>query len=114
MLIQQLEGESVSDRHADPFLAKIHDLRLLYQKYADYLGRDRLDQHRRTNQVLASLGRCKLLPGAAVYVDGFVEFTDFERQLLAGVAKAGANVEVSLLIDPQSPTVGNPRPCRAS
>lgn len=109
LLIQQLEDEGGDDRQADPFLAKIHDLRLLYQKYAEYLGRDRLDQHRRTNQVLASLSRCSLLPGAAVYVDGFVEFTDFERQLLAGVAKAGANVEVSLLIDPRSPTVGDPR-----
>ncbi len=108
-LMQQLQAERGTDSGSDPFLAKIHDLRLLYQKYTDYLGRDRLDQHRRTNQVLSSLSRCSLLPGAAVYVDGFLEFTDFERQLLAGVAGAGAQVEISLMIDPDSATVRNPR-----
>jgi ATP-dependent helicase/nuclease subunit B len=42
--------EDVNER--DPLSAKFHDLRLLYGKYSEYLGQDRLDQHRRLAQVI--------------------------------------------------------------
>ncbi len=107
-LADELEAAREHDPHADPLLAKLHDLSLLYRRYTDYLGQERLDQHRRTRQVLASLGCCSLLKRAAVYVDGFLEFTDYERRFLAGVAKAGAAVEITLLLDPDSATLRDP------
>ena len=106
--ISELAESNAADVELASLLDKFHDLRLLYDAYTQYLGQDRLDQHRRLNQVLASLGRCSLLANAAIYVDGFVDFSECERRILAAVARAGARLEIALLIDPRSPVVQNP------
>lgn len=87
---------------------KLRDLHLLYTAYEKFLGQDRLDQHRRMLQVLANVERCSLFAHARVYVDGFIEFTDFERRLLASIARAGAKMDVTLLMDPQSSLLRDP------
>lgn len=96
------------DVNADALSAKLHDLHLIYDAYLTYLGQDRLDPHRRLQQVLASIASCSLLKSADVYVDGFLNFTEYERQVLAAVAKACRDLHVTLLADPDSPTVKNP------
>ena len=58
--------------------------------------------------MIASLARCSFLKGSVVYVDGFADFTEYERRILVGIASAGARMEVMLLIDPASPTVRDP------
>ncbi len=60
--------------------AKLQDLQLIYSAYANYLGQERLDPHRRLEQVLASIERCSLLRGAEVYVDGFLDFSEYDRK----------------------------------
>lgn len=87
---------------------KLRDLHLLYSAYEKFLGQDRLDQHRRMLQVLANVERCSLFAHAQVYVDGFIEFADFERRLLASIARAGAKMDVTLLMDPQSGLLRDP------
>jgi ATP-dependent helicase/nuclease subunit B len=104
-MIQQVE-QSTSDLAVTESLAdKLRDVQVLYRQYQDFLGQDRLDPHRRLVQVLGCLGRCPSLRGARVYVDSFFEFTEFERRLLAGLARACERVEVTLLIDPRSPII---------
>jgi ATP-dependent helicase/nuclease subunit B len=88
--------------------AKLHDLHLIYQAYSDYLGQDRLDPHRRLQQVLGSIANCSMLKGAEVYIDGFLEFTEYERQVIAGIAKVCKELEITILVDPGSATVKDP------
>lgn len=88
--------------------AKLRDLRLLYEQYQAYLGQQWLDPHRRLAHVLACLENCKSVQGATVFVDGFLEFTDYERRMLAGLARVCRQVEITLLMDPSSPVLQNP------
>ncbi|HEY1628260.1 MAG TPA: 3'-5' exonuclease, partial [Tepidisphaeraceae bacterium] len=88
-------------------IAKLNDLRLLYEKYSEHLGQDRLDPHRRLEQVLDSLSACQHIKNALVYVDGFLEFTEYERRMLAGLANVCRAMRITLLIDPHSPVVAD-------
>jgi ATP-dependent helicase/nuclease subunit B len=107
-LIDDLETTRSHDVNAAPLLAKLRDLRLIYDAYLKYLGQDRLDQHQRLQQVLSCLDTCLPLRGATVYVDGFTEFTAHERRLLGGLAKVATRMEIALLMDPTSEMLGDP------
>src|SRR5438552_2228961 len=60
---------------------KLGDFHLLYKAYHDALGDERVDPHRRLEQVLTCIGDHAVLRGAAVYIDGFLDFTDRERRM---------------------------------
>jgi ATP-dependent helicase/nuclease subunit B len=107
-LIDELELSKPVEVDRVSLLAKLRDLRLVYNAYTKYLGQGRLDQHQRLQQVLKCIDGCPPLRGATVYIDGFTEFTDHERKLLAGIAKVAARMEVMLLLDPGSPVVRDP------
>jgi ATP-dependent helicase/nuclease subunit B len=96
------------DAETIALLDKLTDLDLLSTLYGEFLGQDRLDQHRRLDEVLKSIGTCSFMADAAFYVDGFSEFTDFERKMLVGIGKSAASLDITLTIDPASPTVRNP------
>ena len=106
--ISELADSNAADVELSPLLDKLHDTRLLYDAYTSYLGQERLDQHRRSTQVQASLANCSFLRDCAIYVDAFIDFTEYERRILVGAAKAGARIDICLLADPKSPTLANP------
>ena len=108
-MIRKLEARPASGIDGDSLLAKLRDIELVYRAYAHEIGQDRLDQHQRANQVLALIATCESFRNAQVYVDGFVEFTENQRQLLAAIGKVAAKLEICLLIEPASPTVRDPR-----
>src|SRR4051812_33796937 len=87
---------------------KVHDLRLIYDAYTAYLGQERLDRHRRLEQVLACISTSRAFKGAKVYVDGFAAFSEYERAVLAQLGKACDAVEIMLLMDTKSPLLANP------
>jgi ATP-dependent helicase/nuclease subunit B len=97
------------DAKANPLSAKFHDLRLLYGAYLKYLGQDRLDQHRRLNQVLDCIADWPALRDASIYVDGFFEFSQPERLMLAALARGCSSMAITLLMDPASPALRDPR-----
>jgi ATP-dependent helicase/nuclease subunit B len=108
-------SQLIEQLHADPtqadlsaFTKKLTDLRLLYDEYQKFLGQERLDPHRRLQQVLASLEGCKRIQRSTIYVDGFLDFTDYERKMLAGLAKVCREMEITLLLDPASKTYKDP------
>jgi ATP-dependent helicase/nuclease subunit B len=107
-LISELSESNAADVELAPLLDKLYDTRLLYEAYTTYLGQERLDQHRRLTQVQASLSSCSFLRTCAIYVDAFSDFTEYERRILVGAAKAGATIHICLLVDPKSATVANP------
>ena len=107
-VIDDLHTTGPADIEARSLLTKLRDLHLLYEAYTTFLGQERVDLHRRATQVLASIERCSLFQGATVYVDGFYQFTDFERRILAVLGKIAKRVEITVLVDPDSPIVKNP------
>lgn len=116
------EGHSLEDlaEHLDRFPtdtpdadeqalhAKLRDLHLLYSAYSSYLGQDRLDPHRRLQQVLSCIDTWPAMRNATVYVDGFLDFSDYERRVLAAVGKVCRDLVITLLIDPASPVLADP------
>jgi len=106
-LIDQLGHSGGEDDGSDaPSLhAKLADLRLLYERYAEYVGGDRLDPQRRRAQVLNRLRDSELLRHARVFVDAFYEFTENERQVLATLGAVAESVELTLTMDPASPVL---------
>ena len=93
------------DFDADPLAAKLHDLRLIYRAYHDYLGQDRLDPRRRMNHILQCIDRSHRFADATIYVDGFYEFDDYQRRVLAQLAKRCREMEITLPLDPASPVI---------
>ncbi|HVT88615.1 MAG TPA: PD-(D/E)XK nuclease family protein, partial [Tepidisphaeraceae bacterium] len=82
---------------------KLDDLRLLYDRYLAFLGQDRLDPHRRLEQVLNGIARCKQICDATVFVDGFLDLQDWQRRMLVALAGVCKQVDFTLLMDPASP-----------
>lgn len=107
-VMEEISQTNAADLELAPLLDKLHDARLLYDAYVGYLGQDRLDQHRRLTQVLQSMSHCSFLSKTTLFVDGFTDFTEYERRILVGAAKAGARLQITLTIDPRSPVVDNP------
>jgi ATP-dependent helicase/nuclease subunit B len=101
------KGDATSPR--DPLWAKFHDLRLLYQKYTEYLGQDRLDQHQRLQQVIDCIQEWPALKKATIYVDGFFDFAEQERRLLAALAEGASRLKITLLLDPASTVLLDPK-----
>lgn len=110
-IVGDLEDEcagSKADASRAALWDKLHDLKLIYESYTSYLGQERLDPHRRLQQVLGCVEKSKQMRGAAVFVDGFYDFTDFERKFLVGVARACERLEIALTMDPATPLLTNP------
>lgn len=104
-VIDEITASNPDDSATQALLNKFHDLHLLYDAYTKYLGQERLDPHRRLAQVLQSVEHCRPLQNAQFFVDGFFEFNEFERQMLAGLAKVAREMDITLLINPDSAVV---------
>lgn len=103
--------QNVYDQLESPQTAlgqKIADLKKIYSAYLNYLGQDRLDPHRRLQEVLLRMEGCRLLNGAHIYIDGFLDYRDYERRMIAGIAKTCAEMEITVLADPASKLFSNP------
>lgn len=87
---------------------KVHDLHLIYSAYTQYLGQERLDPHQRLLHILKCLDDCKMFHEATVYVDGFRDFSEYERRVLARLGKVCRHVEITLPIDPRSAVIRQP------
>lgn len=108
-LLTELESTAPSGQQDQSLLAKLHDLSFLFNAYTAYLGQDRLDPQRRLARVLDCVEGWNRMRNADAYIDGFLEFTDFERRMIASMTKVCRSVEVTMLLDPDSPTLSDPR-----
>ena len=64
--------------------------------------------HQRLLLTLKSLENCTLFHEATVYVDGFREFSEYERRVLARLGKVSRQVEITLPMDPRSAVIRQP------
>jgi ATP-dependent helicase/nuclease subunit B len=98
--LDYLAGDIEAQSPASRLPAKLRDLRLLYAEYEKHLGQEKLDPHRRQQQVLKSIASAESLRGATMYVDSFTDFRKAERDMLAAVVRAGCDLHVSLTFRP--------------
>jgi len=88
--------------------AKLHDVAVLYQAYLDALGTERLDPAQYLELARDRLADCPWLTEAEVWVDGFAGLTRQEQATLVELARLVGRMEITLLMDPASPVVGDP------
>ncbi|HEY1683650.1 MAG TPA: PD-(D/E)XK nuclease family protein [Tepidisphaeraceae bacterium] len=100
--------QSQGDQSDDTLTKKIADLKKIYQAYLDFLGQDRLDPHRRLQEVLYRMEGCSLVKDSHLFIDGFLDYRQYERQMIAGMAKSCGELEISVLADPGSAIFTNP------
>lgn len=100
--------QAAGDETSDGLSKKIGDLKIIYQAYLDYLGQDRFDPHRRLQEVLYRMEGCKLVKDAHIFIDGFLDYREFERRMIAGMAKACAEMEITVLGDPKAHLFNDP------
>jgi ATP-dependent helicase/nuclease subunit B len=108
-MISEVEKNAAGSIDGSFLLAKLRDIALVYEEYNRYLGQERLDQQRRANRVRASIADCRFLREAMVFVDGFLEFDENDRQLLVAMAKVVKRMDICLLINPGSRILQMPR-----
>lgn len=89
---------------ADALANKLHDLTLLYDAYCQFLGNERLDPHKRRLKVLEAMRACPSLLDSHCFIDGIHDFTAFEQQAVAVLARICRSVVVTLLLDPKLAT----------
>lgn len=90
---------------------KVGDFHLLYRAYREALGDERVDPHRRLMQVLECIKDHSPLragAGASVFIDGFLEFTDRERRMIAALGQVCPRVDVTMLMDPSARVIHDP------
>lgn len=102
-LIEQLSAENPpADSPQTQLIGKLRDLRLLYDSYHAFLGQDRIDPHRRLRQVMSLIRGCDSVRRSRVFVDGHLDFADFDRKLIAQLALHAADVTITMLVDTDS------------
>ncbi|MDW8261333.1 MAG: hypothetical protein RMJ35_02290, partial [Phycisphaerales bacterium] len=107
--LEQLAAENPAPQSpAALLLDKLRDVRLLYDAYQAFLGQDRVDPHRRLQQLLAALRTPGVLKSSSVFIDGFLDFSEVERQLIATLAAVCSDVTITLLLNPAAPVVDSP------
>lgn len=93
--------DGLADDDGDPLRDhKIHDLRLIYRAYLDYLGPDKLDPSQQLELARERVAHCERLVGARIWVDGFAGFTRQQVLMLIAMAKIAGGIDITLMIDP--------------
>ncbi|HEV7301397.1 MAG TPA: PD-(D/E)XK nuclease family protein [Tepidisphaeraceae bacterium] len=107
-VIETLEAQADAVETDDTLRPKLADLHLLYEAYTTFLGQDRLDPHRRNEQVVACMKTSKLLSGSIVFIDGFFDYTESERRTIAGLAATCRSIDITVLADPGATVFKSP------
>ena len=81
--------------------AKLHDVRLLYAAYLDYLGDERVDPSQFLEQARALFHTVTWLDNAELWVDGFASLSEQEVLSLIELAKRCRHVDFTMMMDPQ-------------
>lgn len=101
---------AAAGRPGDDVLAeKLGDLRRIRDAYRSFIGTDGFDKNRQMQHALRHVGQCRRFQGASFYIDGFLEFMDFERRMTVALYKTaettGGNVVITFGMPTDSPIV---------
>jgi len=85
---------------AGPFLPqKLHDLRILYQEYRNFLENRFFDPDDYLDLAAPRMAESRLVRGSFVYIDGFSGFTPKEYKVIKSLLKHAEEVSVALCMD---------------
>ncbi|MBR5343733.1 MAG: ATP-dependent nuclease subunit B, partial [Oscillospiraceae bacterium] len=90
----QAAAEDCDERLGD----KLRDAALVLEAYDAVVSNGRADPADRLTLLAQLLPAC-LGPGARIWVDGFIDFTGQEREILRAMLRSGAEVTVCLTLD---------------
>ena len=107
-VIETLEAQADAVETDDLLRPKLADLHLLYEAYTAFLGQDRLDPHRRNEQVVGCMSTSPLLRRSTIYIDGFFDYTESERRTICGLAATCRSVDITVLADPDATVFAKP------
>lgn len=92
----------VGQANEQALAGKLADLRLLRDEYRKFMGPERFDKDARMEHVLRHAGSTPNFQGATFYFDGFLDFLDFERRMIAGLCataeSTGGSVEITFTL----------------
>ncbi len=91
--------EEAAERAGDSFGDKLRDLALIFSAYDAAAANSGADPADRLTVLAGQLAAGGLEPGAAVYVDGFIDFTLQEHRVLEAMLRAGAELTVCMTVD---------------
>lgn len=80
--------------------AKFHDLKVLYDAYLRFLGRDLLDPTQMLRLARARIPHCGWLRGAEIWMDGFASLSGEEIATLLELARHARHTQIAVLLDP--------------
>jgi len=89
----------------DLLAARLRDIQTVYRAYLDALGDELCDPGHHLAVVRDRLPAYRPLTGSLVWVDGFAGLTRQEHLLLVSLAGLVQHMDISLLIDPDSPVI---------
>lgn len=78
---------------------KLRDTALLLEAYDTVVARGHADPADRLTKLAEKLPDCAIGPDTQIFVDGFIDFTRQERELLRVMLRAGATLTVCLTLD---------------
>ena len=78
---------------------KLKDLSLVLEAYEAVIENGRADPADRLTRLAESIDEGGLGPGAQVYVDGFIDFTRQEQEVLCAMLRRGVQLTVCLTMD---------------
>ena len=87
---------------------KLTDLKLIYFKYQEFLREHGFNPFQRQQEAPAAISEWAEARNALLLVDDFYDFTAYERQLIAALAKVVPRAYVAVLMDPASRLLSNP------
>jgi len=98
-----LSAAAEAAREADePDWPRMNDLAVLYAAYLEYLDEGRIDPEGVIDLARERLAQAPWLADARIWIDGFAGFTRQQMRMIASLAQRAADVEIALLLDPQS------------
>lgn len=100
-----LEQAEACRRAGNPSADRLHDVGVMYQRYMQYLGSERVDPEGVLDLARRHLDRAGWLNGYRLWVDGFAGFTAEQVRLLVELCRRAGDATVTFLVDPAQSSV---------
>lgn len=98
---ERLLGQAEACRAAgNPSADRLHDVGVMYQRYMQYLGSERVDPEGVLDLARWHLDRAPWLRGCRMWVDGFAGFTGEQVRLLVELCRGAGHATITFLVDP--------------
>ena len=78
---------------------KLWDMALVLESYDAVVANGRADPHERLDLLASQIPASGIGRGSRIYIDGFIDFTSQEREVIRAMLASGAEVTVALTLD---------------